>query len=87
MLFSAENAPACLVAREASVRYLGGGISNAASPASRIVCKQALEKIRVQADGHSRPNRTLPEADATLALAQEDVPGAIRPVSSTLHSG
>lgn len=86
-LLTEENALAYLDSRgwpgagEASVHSLGGGVSNtvllAASPAGRIVCKQALEKLRVEADWHSRPDRTLREADAMKALAPLLPPGSV----------
>lgn len=40
----------------------------AESPAGRVVCKQALEKLRVEAEWHSRPERTLREAEALQAV-------------------
>src|SRR6187431_1820330 len=68
-------------ARDVSIRPLGGGVSNtvllAESPAGRIVCKQALEKLRVDADWHSRPDRTLREADAMLAISPLLSEGAV----------
>ena len=87
MLLSVENAPRYLEqqgwagARDVSIRPLGGGVSNtvllAESPAGRIVCKQALEKLRVDADWHSRPDRTLREADAMLAISPLLSEGAV----------
>jgi 5-methylthioribose kinase len=72
-------------AREASVQPLGGGVSNTvllvSSSAGRIVCKQALEKLRVDADWHSRPDRTLREADAMQAIAPFLPRGAIPEIS------
>ncbi len=82
-----ENARAYLEERgwpgagEATVAALGGGVSNtvllAASPGGRIVCKQALEKLRVEADWRSRPDRTLREADAMQAIAPLLPAGAV----------
>jgi hypothetical protein len=87
LLLTVENAPAYLErqgwdgARNVSICPLGGGVSNtvllAESAAGRIVCKQALEKLRVEADWHSRPDRTLREADAMLAVAPLLPAGAI----------
>ncbi|MFN0104071.1 MAG: phosphotransferase family protein [Bryobacteraceae bacterium] len=68
-------------ALQASIQPLGGGVSNtvllATGPAGRIVCKQALEKLRVEADWRSRPERTLREADAMQAVAPLLPPGAV----------
>lgn len=68
-------------ALEATIRPLGGGVSNtvllAEGPAGRIVCKQALEKLRVEADWRSRPERTLREAEALEAVAPLLPPGAV----------
>ncbi len=76
-----ENAPAYL--RQAnwpdslptSIRSLGGGVSNtvllAEGPSGRFVLKQALEKLRVEADC------TLREADALQAIAPILPPGAV----------
>jgi len=79
LLLTEENAPGYLSERgwgeprEIAVRPLGGGVSNtvllAESAAGRIVCKQALEKLRVEADWRSRPERTVREADAMEELA------------------
>lgn len=84
---TAENAPAYLEkwgwpgAREAVIEPLGGGVSNTVLLAStadgRIVCKQALEKLRVKADWRSRADRTLREADAIQAIAPLLPPGAV----------
>ena len=78
------NAPAYLAERSwpgASITPLGGGVSNTVLLAEclrgRIVCKQALEKLRVEADWRSRPDRTLREADALLAVAPLLPPGAV----------
>ena len=68
-------------APEATITPLGGGVSNtvllAESPHGRIVCKQALEKLRVEADWRSRPDRTLREADSLQAVAPLLPPGAV----------
>jgi len=52
---------------------LGGGVSNTVLLANtgrgRIVVKQALEKLNVEADWRSRPDRTLREANALVAVA------------------
>ena len=82
-----DNALAYLAERqwpgapEATITPLGGGVSNtvllAESPRARIVCKQALEKLRVEADWRSRPDRTLREADALEAVAPLLPPGAV----------
>lgn len=52
---------------------LGGGVSNAViaveSAQGRIVVKQALEKLRVEADWRSRPDRALREALALQKVA------------------
>ena len=82
-----DNALAYLAERhwpgapQATITPLGGGVSNtvllAESPGSRIVCKQALEKLRVEADWRSRPDRTLREADALQAVAPLLPPGAV----------
>jgi aminoglycoside phosphotransferase (APT) family kinase protein len=60
---------------------LGGGVSNtvllAETPAGPLVLKQALEKLRVDADWRSRPDRTLREARALLAVAPLLPAGAI----------
>jgi 5-methylthioribose kinase len=68
-------------APEALIRPLGGGVSNAVflaeGPAGRVVCKQALEKLRVAADWRARPERTLREADAMQALGPLLPPGAV----------
>jgi 5-methylthioribose kinase len=65
----------------ASIRPLGGGVSNtvllAETPKGRIVVKQALEKLRVEADWRSRPDRTLREADAIQAIGPLAPPGAV----------
>ena len=86
-LLTVENAREYLAergwdgAREAQIAPLGGGVSNtvllAESDAGRIVCKQALEKLRVEAEWRSRPDRTLREADAMEALAPLLPPGAV----------
>lgn len=78
-LLTEENAPGYLQqagwpdALQSKVALLGGGVSNtvllAEGTAGRIVCKQALEKLRVDADWRSRPERTLREADALQAIA------------------
>jgi 5-methylthioribose kinase len=82
-----ESAPAYL--RQAgwpeqpvsSIRPLGGGVSNtvllADGPGGRFVLKQALEKLRVEADWRSRPDRTLREADALQSMAAILPPGAV----------
>ena len=82
-----DNALAYLAERQwpgasrATITPLGGGVSNtvllAESPGGRIVCKQALEKLRVEADWRSRPDRTLREADALQAVAPLLPPGAV----------
>ncbi|MBI2687469.1 MAG: phosphotransferase [Acidobacteria bacterium] len=68
-------------AAQASAKSLGGGVSNTVllveSPANRVVCKQALEKLRVEADWRSRPERTLREADALEAVAPLLPAGAV----------
>lgn len=68
-------------AADCSVRSLGGGVSNtvllAESPAGRVVCKQALERLRVEADWRSRPERTLREAEALGALSALLPPGTV----------
>lgn len=76
---SAANAAEYLKSRQwpgaesARITELGGGVSNTVllveSEGRRIVCKQALEKLRVEEDWRSRPDRTLREADALIALA------------------
>ena len=87
LLLSVDNAAQILHsagwpgALQASIRPLGGGVSNAVllaeGPAGRVVCKQALEKLRVDADWRSRPERTLREADAMQALAPLLPPGTV----------
>lgn len=68
-------------AQQAQIRSLGGGVSNtvllAEGPESRIVCKQALEKLRVEADWRSRPDRTLREAEALQTVAPLLPAGAV----------
>ncbi|HEU0119799.1 MAG TPA: phosphotransferase [Bryobacteraceae bacterium] len=68
-------------AQQSTIRSLGGGVSNtvllAEGPAGRIVCKQALEKLRVEADWRSRPERTLREAESMQALAPLLPPGSV----------
>lgn len=82
-----DNARAYLDARgwpdaaTANITPLGGGVSNIVllveSAIGRIVCKQALEKLRVEADWRSRPERTLREADALVAVAPLLPSGAV----------
>lgn len=56
------------------IASLGGGVSNvviaAETAGGRIVVKQALEKLRVQADWRSRPDRALREALALQEVAK-----------------
>lgn len=63
------------------VQSLGGGVSNTVllvtGPGGRLVCKQALEKLRVQTDWRSQPERTLREADAITAVAPLLPAGAV----------
>lgn len=83
-LLSEKNAPGYLADRgrpDCIVLPLGGGVSNTVLLASgakgRLVCKQALEKLRVKADWRSRPDRTIREADAMQAVAPLLAPGAV----------
>jgi len=86
-LLTEENALAYLgrmgwpQAEAATIQSLGGGVSNtvllAEGPAGRIVCKQALEKLRVEADWRSRPERTLREAEALQSVAPLLPPGVV----------
>ncbi|MBM3766027.1 MAG: hypothetical protein FJW32_11605 [Acidobacteria bacterium] len=60
---------------------LGGGVSNiviaAATVHGRVVAKQALEKLRVEADWRSRPDRALREALALQEVAKILPPGRV----------
>lgn len=70
-----------------AVAELGGGVSSivilAETPRRRVILKQALPKLRVQADWPSRPDRSLVEVAAIQAYAPLVPAGAIPEV---LHS-
>src|SRR5947209_8751430 len=60
---------------------LGGGVSSvvilAETPRRRMILKQALPKLKVQADWPSRPDRSGVEVAAIRALAPLLPPGAV----------
>lgn len=64
-----------------TVTELGGGVSSvvilAETPGRRLILKQALPKLRVQADWPSRPDRSSVEVDAIRAYAPYLPPGAV----------
>jgi 5-methylthioribose kinase len=66
---------------------LGGGVSSivilAETPRRRVIVKQALPKLRVQADWPSRPDRSLVEVAAMQAYAPLVPAGAIPEVLHT----